>query len=174
MSQHEVLIVRAAVGGAVCVLLDGKIVYYEDDDRGAKNENFAASEVASRLVDVLAASSFVIEVEKADLPEDWNFDDIADAGRKQHAAAQATKLKSVMEERKVTKPQVQEDDVFYGIVEYSPRVGMKEVLWAGTSQKHGEGMLESLRKCGAYTEKQICFVRFDVGSVVECFVPKPL
>ncbi len=63
-------------GEGASVILDGHTLYHEDDDKGYHNENFEAIEVAERLAKALNTPMRTIELNKEDLPEEWNFDDV--------------------------------------------------------------------------------------------------
>lgn len=69
-------------GIAAIVSVDETIVYHEDDARGAYNETCTAREVAARLQDALSAELHEVNVNRGDVPKDWNFDDIHEVAKK--------------------------------------------------------------------------------------------
>lgn len=67
-------------GMAVAVILNGILVYHEDDDKGATNQCFSAREVATRLSSILRIRLVEVDLDWNDVSqEDWNFVDVMTA-----------------------------------------------------------------------------------------------
>jgi hypothetical protein len=70
-------------GVAACVILNGEMIYSEDDDKGY-HQNFTAWMVAEQLGKALGVPVRAVAVKYADLPGDeepgnsWTFDDIVE------------------------------------------------------------------------------------------------
>lgn len=69
-------------GEADVVILGGEIVYHEDNDKEAYNKFCPAREVADSLAKILHLRIIEVRLKLKDVPEDWNFDDIAAAATK--------------------------------------------------------------------------------------------
>ena len=71
---------------ATCVILNGITVYHDDTDEGAWNEYCTAPNVAKRISKALGVKIIKIRLKRADLPPDWNFDDIEAEAKKRAAS----------------------------------------------------------------------------------------
>lgn len=72
-------------GGSVAavVILNGRIIYHEDDDKNARNSYCTAGEVAKNLVEAIPGAVLQeVLLSPDEIPADWSFDDIKDRALK--------------------------------------------------------------------------------------------
>ena len=78
----EIVLAVLEVDVASAVIVNGKIVYREDDDDCYSNEGFPAYRVADELSEALGSPVSTVHLTYADLEggrEEWNFDELAKA-----------------------------------------------------------------------------------------------
>ncbi len=67
---------------AAVVLVNGRIIYTEDND--ASNPVNSALYIAEETAKALEVKLIKMEIDNTDLPDDWNFDDFAEEANNRH------------------------------------------------------------------------------------------